>query len=280
MRPSPLPLLAAALLIAGCASAPPRLQSVHQPVDFTVFADGPQTEADAVRLQEALVRGNASAAPSAFQVHLGNLLPDSGGDVDAQYKRAVALFRQSSRVTFFVPGTREYSTPNSAIGRRTWARHFLSFDRAYKLALVVRRQPRRPENFAFTVNGVLFVGIARFAATAEAASDRGRRIADARHWLTSELAAYGPSVRAAVIFANSTAAGDDGALLNPLRTAFAEFAKPVLYLHAGGSHWQVKPAEWEPLVQRGVTGRGDGAMPAPVRVTVTLDPARPFRFAP
>ena len=268
------------LVFSVCAAS----QEVrHEAVVFSAMGCGPYNAAAEKALAEYVPRENRDPKVE-FIVHLGDIVsgefgrgadkrPDHG---EAQYAKVAALLWKGNRIpTFAVPGDNEWvDRANPAVGWALWKRHFLKTKKPTGFGPDVVRQKERAENFAFAHKGVLFVGVNHVKGPSNLGRKEWDRCeADGARWLSLNLGRH-KAVRAAVVFAQ---AAPKKPLADALRTAGANFGKPILYLQADLHKWLVFKGQPVPNVIRVVTDSMSPKHPA-VHVTVGLDAEKPFSF--
>lgn len=256
---------------SGCAA--------HLPVMFTAMGCGPYNSED----ENALIwymKQECLAPRSEFVVHLGDIAAQSSMNYDNAYYAKIAsiLGGDNCVPVFIVPGDNEWNDqPDPDAAWQSWSKHFMRFDERFDFAPSVVRQPGRPENFAFLLKGVLFIGINKVGGAVHDQDEWRRRLEADAQWISHHLAGRGRHARAAVIFAQAAAFGFEDQFLTPFRAAAVRFAKPILYLHADGHQWLVVSGQWAPNIVQVQVDRVNGEFP-PVRFTVTTDREKPFLF--
>jgi hypothetical protein len=254
-----LPLLG---LFAGSAQA-----AVGDPVVFSVFGDVPYRESEIDDVEEHIANLNLYST-SAFLVHVGDILSGSEICYETRYQTVSDILKTSEIPVFVLPGDNEWlgcSDPNQ--GWAWWEESFLGIEENFCGIWPVDAHATRPENFSFVRDGVLFIGLNYVSGSPSSVTQT------AAEWVNSQFAAYGSSVRAAVVLAQKEAGGN---LFDAVKARGHAFAKPVLYLHGNGHAWEVDPIYFgEPNMLRVQVERGKLANP-PVQVTVTS--AGQFQF--
>ena len=96
-------------------------------------------------------------------------------------------------------------------------------------------------------------------------------------WVAHLLESTREQSRAAVVFAQASAAGNTPAFLEAFKKAAKAYGKPILYLHADGHRWFVRKKEWAPNITHVQLDVVNALFP-PVQVTVSGDGEEPFRF--
>ena len=269
------------LLLACTLSSLGEAEPKPKAVVFTAMGCGPYT-AEAEQAMIRFIRLENEKPTSAFLVHCGDIVTGKNKDwPEAQYARVAGILRNGNKLpTFIVPGDNEWNDqtdPDRHWGY--WAKHFMGFDKRWKLpdGASVHRQKQRPENFAFVLEGVLFIGINKVGGLVHDAAEWKRRLRDNGQWVTDQFSQHLGSTRAAVIFAQATATGNTPVFVTALRKAAGEYKHPVLYLHADGHKWYVKKKDWAPNITHVQLDVVNESFP-PVQIRVTGNKAVPFKF--
>jgi hypothetical protein len=242
-------------LLAGPVRAAP-----GDPVVFSVFGDVPYDGSEIAELEEHVANWNLYS-PSAFVVHVGDIMSGSETCQEARYQTVSDILKTSEIPVFVLPGDNEWTNcSNPSQGWAWWTQYLLGIEESFCGIWPVDAQSTRPENFAFVRDGVLIVGINYVSGSPSSVTQAS---AD---WVNATFAAYGASVRAAVILAQKE---PSGVLFDAVKSRSRAFAKPVLYMHGNGHDWLVDSAYFgEPNVLRVQVARGTLDDP-PVQVTVT-----------
>jgi Ca2+-binding RTX toxin-like protein len=216
-----------------------------------------------------------------FVAHVGDIWPGTQKSAAlSNYQKVASTLLQSSKPVFIVPGDNEYNdTSNPTLAYQNWMSTFNNFDQNWTHDFQVNRQSGREENYSFVYDGVLYVGINLVGGKIHSSTEWAQRAADDAAWVEANLAQCKDQVSCAVIFAQAspTLKGYD-AFESGLGAAAEDFASPILYLQGDLHKWQMDTAFLGvPNITRVVIGpTGDKA--APLKVTVTDDPLRPFAF--
>lgn len=289
MRMTPRLVAALAIGLLPAAHAAPTA------VVFSAMGCGPYTPEDAAALARYVRLENEAEPRSAFLVHLGDINSGTAAKDglldDAHYARIRGLLLDGNRIpTFIVPGDNEWNDrPDPDAGWESWARHLMRIDETTAKPWLVERQETRPENFAFTIDGVVFVGINLVGGRVHDKAEWKARFADDARWIDARLATEG--ARGAVVFCQANPVGSgDGAgavkarfrpFVEPFVRSAARFGRPVLLLHADGHQWIVdRPWPEAPNLTRVQVDRVEPRFP-PVQVTVDPEAAERadvFRF--
>jgi flagellar hook assembly protein FlgD len=241
-----------------------------QPVIFSATGDVPYSGSEATTFQKQLTNHNLYS-PSAFLVHVGDIA-SSGDCGEVTYSSVSNMMKGLTVPTYIVLGDNEsVDCSNRAQGMNYFMQYFGNFEQNFCGTPYTEHQSERPENWAFTMNGVLFVGVNLVYGGSTA-------LQEAAAWCTQQLQAKGSEVRAAVFFAHYTP-GSSSTFSTPFRQAAAAFGKPVLFVHGHGHSWSMVYPFPEPNILRVQVNKG--ASEDPVEITVTMDnssPATAFVF--
>jgi len=246
--------------------AGPPAWTQNQAVTFSATGDVPYGPQEMPKFQQQLDNHNRYS-PSAFFVHLGDVLP-SGACGDSSYAAMASMLKRLTVPLYILPGDNEtIDCFSPAQGLDLWKKHFLNYERNFCGAPPTERQSVRPENWAFMMNGVLFVGINNVGGSSPYQQD-----AD---WTVQQLQTKGAQVRAAVILSH---AGPDRSTTfsTPFRAAAAAFGKPVLFLHGHGHLWSMSYPFPEKNILRVQVDNGAAEEPIEVTVTATTNPDSMF----
>ncbi|MDE0595389.1 MAG: hypothetical protein OSB65_09095 [Roseibacillus sp.] len=270
----PFPILVA---LAGFSAA----QAEPASVVFTAMGCGPYTVEAEVALAR-FVRLENETGSSSFLIHCGDIVTGKNKDwPESQYAKVAGLLGNGNEIpTFIVPGDNEWNDQTDPDRHWAyWTKHFMSFDEKWEMphGTTVARQKERPENFSFTLNGVLFIGINHVGGLVHDKAEWKRRHAENARWVTSRFRAHREHSRAAVIFAQASAEKEAPEFLKSFQDAAGEYKRPILYLHADGHKWYVKKGHWAPNITHVQLDVVNAVFP-PVQVEVTTDAKKPFRF--
>jgi hypothetical protein len=239
-----------------------------QPVSFSATGDIPYGTDEIEDFQEQISDHN-KYSPSKFFVHVGDILSSSEPCEEARYALVADMLKDLAVPAYIVPGDNETSDCSDPTqGMNFWMQYFLNFEQNFCGAPATEHPEVRVENFAFTMEGVLFIGIDQFGASGTSKSAQNQN-AD---WVDQQFQAKVSQVRAAVVFAQA-GPGGQGTFFDRFVQSAAAFAKPVLFLHGDGHEW-ILDNPW-PLSNTLRLQVDNGAAEDPVEVTVTLDTSTP-----
>ena len=250
------------------------LQAESPALTFYAMGDVPYASAE-----DELLPRQIAALPSdaAFVVHLGDIKKGSTPCNEAVYAKVAGMLRKSSHRVFIVPGDNEWNDcqdPDSSWA--FWVKHFMRFDRHWESPIKVSRQPDRQENFAFTYNRVLFIGINIVGGRVHDPAEWKQRHQQDIVWIGSQLKKQGEESSSLVLFGHAQPAVKHKDFFRPLSEIARGYKKPVLYIHGDGHRWHKHtpfPAKNILCVQV-----DQGGIASPLKVTVGRDAKEPFTF--
>ncbi len=235
----------------------PLVRAQNQAVTFSATGDVPYGANEMPKFQQQISNHNRFS-PSAFFVHLGDVFT-SGACGDSSYALMANTLKSLAVPVYIIPGDNETIDCLSASqGLELWKKYFLNYEQNFCGATLTQRQSTRPENWAFVMNGVLFIGIHNVGGSSPYQQD-----AD---WTVQQLQTKGSQVRAAVVFSHADPERST-VFSTPFRAAAAAFGKPVLFLHGHGHLWSMGYPFPEKNILR--VQVDNGAAEDPIEVTVT-----------
>lgn len=251
----------------------------HREVVFSAMGCGPYT----VKAEEALawyIYREGRDRSSEFLVHCGDILTGKNPDwPESEYAKVARILRtDNSTPTFVLPGDNEWNDqadPDRHWGY--WTKYFQGFERYWSFRGAVDRQKERPENFVFILDGVVFIGVNKVGGRVHDAAEWKKRHRENAQWIASQFVSYREVTRAAVVFAQASAEGNDKEFVTSFAASAKRYGHPVLYLHADGHKWFVNEKQWAPNITHVQLDVVNEAFP-PVQVRVTLNPKKPFHF--
>jgi len=263
-----------AMMILAVAGLPTAARAQSAPVTFSVMSDMPDVPGlvETPLFQQYMMEHNRYS-PSAFLVHTGDML--KGACTEGKYAEIANLLKTLAVPAYIIPGDNEYTdcaNPTQALG--FWKKYFLNFEQNFCGAPATLRQSSDPENFAFVMNGVLFVGISLQGGTPlDSAAWHARQRNDA-NWVSQQFQAKTAQVRAAVVFGHAGPDSSREMFFSRFRAAAVTFGKSVLYVH-GNIHKYLLNKPWpEKNITRLVVPRG--STEPPLEVTVTMSSENTF----
>jgi hypothetical protein len=236
-----------------------------QQIIFSATGDVPYGSGEVSDFQQQMINHN-KYSPSVFLVHVGDIISGSESCDESKYSSLANIMKTLAVPAYITPGDNEtVDCSNPASGYNLFMKYFKNYEQNFCGAPFAERQSARPENWAFTMNGVLFMGINLVYGGSSAQQD-------AAAWVTQQLQGKGSQVRAAAIFSHY-APNSSSTFSTPFRSAAAAFAKPVLFLHGHGHSWSTSYPFPEKNIFRVQVNKGGSE--DPVQVTVTTDMTSP-----
>lgn len=235
------------------------LPAASADVIFSVTADVPYNPGEIPTLEQDVLDHDAYS-PSSFLIHLGDINQASEGCHEERYESISDILRSSEVPAFILPGDNEWldcADPDQ--GWAWWEEHLGALYESFCFEAPVETQGARPENFAFLLDDVLFVGLNR---PSGAPVDLTRDDAD---WVDTQFAAHADDARAVVLMAHSL---PDGELETAIRYNVGAYDGPVLYIQGNGHVWDHEIG-WLGFPNLERVQVDMGGMAPPVQVTVT-----------
>ena len=267
-------VVASVLMIPLLAGMPAAAQTPGEPVIFSVMSDMPDVPGlvETPLFLQYMTEHNRYS-PSAFLVHTGDML--KGACTEGKYAEVANLLKTLAVPAYIIPGDNEYTDCANPTGAFDfWKKYFLNFEKNFRGAPATLRQSSDPENFAFVLNGVLFVGISLQGGTPVDSAAWNARQRDDASWVSQQLQAKTALVRAAVVFGHAGPDSSRDVFFSRFRAAAKTFGKSVLYVH-GNIHKYLLNKPWpEKNITRLVVPRG--STEPPLEVTVTMSPENTF----
>jgi hypothetical protein len=243
-----------------------------QPLTFSVMSDMPDWDYELTTFQQYMVDHNRHSS-SAFLIHTGDIF--RAGCSESKYADVANTLKMLAVPAYIIPGDNETTDcANPAQGLSYWKKYFINFEQNFCGASNTERYSARPENVAFMMNGVLFVGINIPGGSPVDINEWNARLQADADWVRQQLQAKAAQVRAAVVFGHAGPDSLRDLFFTPFRQAAATFGKPVLYMH-GNIHKYLVNKPWpEKNILRLVVPKG--ITEPPVEVTVTMDKQNTF----
>lgn len=228
---------------------------------------------------------------SMFLVYLGDMFPGKElkgfGDLEDQgesryQEMASILGDHQGKPTFVVPGDNETTDMfDPKMGWMFWDKYFMEFDKRFEKSWVVQRQSQRAENFSFTKNKVLVIGLHKVGGKITDTPYWQETLADASAWVR-ECLNGAKGVHSAVILAQAGLSGE--AYKKGVFESVKKFGRPVVYIHADGHKWFEKTypelenfyhIQLDLIYTKKVL---EGPYYPPVQFTITGDPEKPYFY--
>lgn len=176
----------------------------------TFFVTGGRFTNDALaqipnQLRTLPVRGGTS-----FLVHLGDWNSPYATRCDEQsYQDVQALFSNSSIPVYFIPGDNDFNDcPNPEQAMSFWHEYLMDYQSRYweepsQWALARGAPNNYPENFAFSYNDILFVGINLVGGVVHNATEWETRHEANLDWIDANYEEHKDTMKAFVLFAHA-----------------------------------------------------------------------------
>lgn len=267
-RRSALPIaLAFALLQLATAGS-----AQNAPITFTVIGDIPYSSSEIADF-EGHVADNNVFSPGDFFVHVGDIKSGSSSCVESHYVSAANVLHGLAVPGFIVPGDNEWndcSNPDQAWA--FWEEHLLGLEQDFcGVPADFEAQSVRPENFAFTSKGVLFIGLNLVGGSVHSSSEWSTRLQQNADFVNQQLAEHGSQVRAMAVFGQAGPSSNRSLFFNQFVASASAFGKPVLFIHGDGHSWIFDHPFSVQQILRVQVPQGD-----PVEVVVSLASVDPF----
>jgi len=236
-------------------------------VIFSVTGDVPYSSSEVKTFKKQVANHN-KYSPSAFFVHVGDIMSGGAPCNESVYSQVADIMKDLAAPAYIVPGDNEtIDCKSAASGMNLFLKHFNNLEKNICNAPVTERQSARPENWAFTLDGVLVIDI-DLVYSAKSIEKQ------AAEWIEQQMEANDAQVRAAVIFCHFDP-NVNSSFSKPFRSAAKAFGKPVLFAHGHGHSWSTSFPFPEKNIFRMQVNMGGNE--EPVQVTVTMDMASPAK---
>jgi hypothetical protein len=250
-----------------------------QPITFSTFGDIPYSSSDYAVLQQYVTDHNRFS-PSVFITHVGDILSGSTCP-ENKYADVANIMKGFAVPAYLVVGDNEYNDcANPIQGFAYWKKYFSNFEQNFCGSPYTEHQSVRPENWAFVLNGVLFIGINLVGSDPFDQNEWDTRLQDDANWVSQQYQAKGSQVRAAAVFSQAWTGSNRTLFFDQFRPASAAFGKPVLFIH-GDLHtfrFDLEPfSDAQNVIRLGVP-KGTDEPPLQVTVTMDSDPQNAFRL--
>ena len=243
------------------------------PIVFTVIGDVPYSDAERTLLPQKIEAHNAEAS-SSFVVHVGDIKRGSDPcDVEV-YEDVSAMLRKFTVPSFMLIGDNEFNDCEDPVQARAfWDQHFLDFHTEWSFDHDVATQDVRKENWAWTQDGVLFIGLNIVGSVRHDTQEWEERLAHNVVWLDEQFAKHTDEVYAAVVFGHANmvdfGSGKFQVIIDALVAEASAFDKPMAYVQGDGHQW-IDDVPWEADNLRRIQIDGGTTF-----VTVTVDQTAP-----
>lgn len=276
----------------GCRKTPPTVLNENtdtiQPIDtttaildsviFSVIGDVPYNAEQRDGLI-SLIQTHNTKAKSEFVVHVGDIKPGADPCDEAVFQDVSGILKEFSAPTFMLLGDNEYNDCDDPISAlQLWNQYFLNFHQNWTFDQTITYQDNRAENFAWTQDKVMFVGLNLVGSDVHNQDEWDTRLTDNGNFLRDFVSIHRDNSEALVIFghANMVELGPDKfkPFTDVLRSVAEEFNKPMLYMQGDGHFWFMnRPYEEMNLLRVQIEGGANA-----VQVTVNPNMEQPFIF--
>jgi len=314
LEPSPLPTIAPTASPIAAPTSAPTLQPTRgqrtEPFSFYVMGDIPYAKWEERVLISQITNLTASRHPGAmFVVHCGDMMKaQRTGCEPGFYQNVKNILSQGPLPTFVCAGDNDYlDCPNPELAWEHYLDTFSDFDEEWSYRLPagvpvlgvhrwllpenvpleenVTRWTTRPEMFAFSEDGILFLSMTLMHVSDELPPDAlfQERLADSKTWVTQQVTEAatehrqrGERLRGVVMFGHARIAGYLRPFFMELKQVFydALVLVPVLYIHGDGHKFIINDnfgtnIGWPQFVDVQVD---QGAKADPLLIEVALSP--------
>jgi TPR repeat protein len=268
---------------------PPKVSSE---VSFLTLADSPYSDIEFDLISRDL---KSISKNSKFIIHLGDIFSHNLNCQEENYRYLSQVLKESPIPVLIVPGDKETTRcKNFKKGIGLWKKYFLNFEDHWKHDFSVTRQKKRPENFSFFLEKILFIGINLVGSPVHDFNEWNERQNENLEWIKTNLNFWRNKVKKLVIFAhaypgigknNDNYITCSGSVVffqeleeqkayrhfsNEFMNMAKSFNKPILYVNGNEHCWHLdKPFPETPNVTRVVI---DKIIRAPMtKITVDSD---------
>jgi hypothetical protein len=243
-----------------------------RPLVFSVIGDIPYSVAQAELFSEHIQAHN-DVSNALFMVHLGDIMFVKDCS-ESFYLKAANILHELTIQTFVIVGDNEWNDcadPDEAW--MFWTTHISRFDEYQSSNRNVLRQSERDENFAWTEEAVLFIGLNLVGGRTHDSKEWETRLNHDADWVEDHFSSAQDSVYAAIVFGHARpTTPQQETFFTRFREAVKEFGRPVLYIHGDGHTW-IHDHPWPENITRVEVEAG-----APVQVTVSSELGPVFAF--
>lgn len=255
-------ILLAQGIFTGCSQSPAEMPASPKSFSFSVMGDIPRSVAEIAILDTQITQFNALST-SQFMFHLGDIKAGSTPCDEAVYQQVSTQLKNLDRPLFMLVGDNEWNDcdePEQAWSN--WLKYYAQFEDNWSHSLLVSHQAEQPDNFAFSYEDVLFIGL----------NIVGGRIYDQdvwdeveSHdiaWLSKHFA--GNQARAVVLLAQADPEGQHPRLYNKLKELAETYSGSILFIHGDGHKWMSETGWAAPNITKIQVDKGGIADPIEV----------------
>lgn len=239
-------------------------------------------------------------ADAEFVIHVGDLR-NSGEAPNflpcrrSEYEDAASRLRESHAPVFVILGDNDWTgtcckwcslcsashattdCPDRRQGLRYWQETFLEFEtKFWNHTFDIKRQPERPDNFAFVHKGTLYMGLNIIGGEIHNRDEWETRLSDQSAWTIEQINSYASlttGVGRVVIFGHANPNHRHRDYFVPLRDYIDNELQnqiPILYVNGDKHEWEYTPSfyEQESFLRIMVSGKG---VDPPLKISVEAD---------
>ena len=190
------------------------------------------------------------------------------------------ILRELTIQTFVIVGDNEWNDcADPDEGWTFWTTHISRFDEYQSSNRNVLRQSERDENFAWTEEGVLLIGLNLVGGREHDSNEWATRLSHDADWVEEHFSSAQESVYAAIVFGHAYPSAKQETFFTSFRESVKEFGNPVLYLHGDGHTW-IHDHPWPENITRVQVDAGRSSPPVQVSVSSELAPVFAFNRSP
>ena len=246
---------------------------------FSAMGDVPYGANDELILREHIQSHN-DVSNARFMVHLGDIKSGADDCSESIYLQVANILHELTIQTFVIVGDNEWNDcadPDEAW--TFWTTHISRFDEYQSSNRNVLRQSERDENFAWTEESVLLIGLNLVGGRIHDSNEWETRLNHDADWVEKHFSSAKESVYAAIVFGHAHPNAKHETFFTRFREAVKEFGRPVLYMHGDGHSW-IHDQPWPENITRVQVDAGSISPPVQVSVSSELDPVFSFNRAP
>mmetsp|Transcript_18340 Transcript_18340/g.22761 ORF Transcript_18340/g.22761 Transcript_18340/m.22761 type:complete len:602 (+) Transcript_18340:247-2052(+) len=273
---SPTSSTAPTALVSGSPTEMPSSRPTEEFIEFYAMADYPYAVREVRKLPKHLEDIPADA-PFIFHVG-GTNNPADTNCTEGTFINTRDLLVTAKSPVFLTPGENDWNAcpyPDQALSY--WRQYFERLEETWNHTISVKRQPNRPENMAFFMDFVLFVGVNIVGEPILDSDEWKNRLIDDFDWVLKAMGEHEEEMSSVVIFGHAAPDMSNSHFFGSLVEAANYYKVPVLYVHGQGYTFETKLSiDNSPYVSSLQLDRG-GKGP-PLKIRVTNKPGIPFQY--
>lgn len=211
-------------------------------VRFAVMGDIPYAEAEWGTLDRQIADLGAVEGLSFF-VHVGDIKTGGSACEESIYEGVRESLLASAVPALILVGDNEWNDcdkggvgPSPDGGWASWQAHLATVPERWDTP-DYDRQDGRPENRAWTEDGVLFIGLLLPGGRVHDEAEWEAFLSDDARWVRDQFISHADA-EAAVIFGHANPTRVHAPVVHAITESAEAFGKPVLYVHGDGHVWQ------------------------------------------